>query len=436
MQNKLAICFFLLFFLVGCNIDVSVTKGGTVVSNPALINCRATTGKCKVKNYENIDIDIEDLIVTFRAIPDDGYVLSHWQGHDCRARIANKCRAKLKGNIKLKAFFEPIEYSKQLPPNHRAINFIAMGDTGTGLEGQYRVAKAIETWCTTKSCDFVIGAGDNFYDGTPDNIHDKQFETKFELPYKNLSMPFYMVLGNHDTGRFRDGDGGNQKLGEVQVAYHHREDKMSNKWQMPSRYYHVKFPHNATTPLLELFALDSAPFVGLPEGSKKYEPYDYKRRQGAWFQEKIIASKAYWKIAFTHHPYVSNGKHGNASNYDSSLSTGGIISEKASGQIFRDFMEDYVCNKVDLLVTGHDHNLQILKPVAPCGLTEFVVSGAGSKSNGIERINDNQVYFQQGDHEGFFYVTVDGNKLILEAVSALTESPKPLFIQSYRKKQL
>ncbi|GLS27897.1 metallophosphoesterase [Marinibactrum halimedae] len=409
--------------LSGCNIDVIVEGKGTVISDPDYIQCRSDSGVCRVEDYQDLDLDIEDSIVTFRAIADEGYVLDRWSG-DCDQTIANKCRVVLGDDVEVNAYFRPIPFAEGDGNTNKSVRFIALGDTGEGNRKQYQVGTAIKAWCDANGCDFALGLGDNFYDGTPTHIYDEQFDTKFELPYQALNFPFYVVLGNHDTGRFDDGDGGNQALGNVQVQYHYRSDRLTEKWQMPSRYYTVLPQGDSESPLVQLFALDSAPFVGIIDPNNEYNPERYASGQGAWFRSVVDNSQADWKIAFTHHPYVSNGRHGNARNYDRTI-PGGALLDKVSGKIFKDFMDDYVCNRVDILFSGHDHNLQALKPVAECGLTEFVVSGAGAKANGLERPNDNAVYFQHERIEGFMYVIIRGNTLTLQSIGVDIDTALP-----------
>ena len=45
---------------------------------------------------------------------------------------------------------------------------------------------------------FAILLGDNIYDDGVHSIDDPQWEEKFEGPYRNIDMPFYPVLGNHE----------------------------------------------------------------------------------------------------------------------------------------------------------------------------------------------------------------------------------------------
>jgi tartrate-resistant acid phosphatase type 5 len=67
-------------------------------------------------------------------------------------------------------------------------------------------------------------------------------------------------------------------------------------------------------------------------------------------------------------------------------------------------MEEAVCGKVDVYLCGHDHNIQWLEP--KCG-TEFIVSGAGSKSEDLP--GENPAYFGMPETEGFIWVELKDN---------------------------
>src|SRR5687768_12237442 len=75
--------------------------------------------------------------------------------------------------------------------------FLFVGDTGTGGEGQKAVAKAMKSYCRTEKCEFVLLLGDNFYPVGVKSVDDPQWKTKFEDPYGELRLDFFVSLGNH-----------------------------------------------------------------------------------------------------------------------------------------------------------------------------------------------------------------------------------------------
>lgn len=148
---------------------------------------------------------------------------------------------------------DPVTETVVYPAADTIVRFIAIGDSGTGKDGQYKVAAAMKEICQQRGCDFAIGLGDNIYESGVDGVNDIQFDLKFEDPYKELDFPFYMTLGNHDNSWIFGGDGADNDKGEIQVDYHYRTDRKSNKWQMPARMYQFDAPLNAATPLISFF---------------------------------------------------------------------------------------------------------------------------------------------------------------------------------------
>jgi len=262
------------------------------------------------------------------------------------------------------------------PPEANTIKFVALGDTGTGSENQYAVANAIQQTCETQGCDFALLLGDNIYDIGVDGIDDPQLQSKFEAPYRNLNFPFYVVLGNHDYGTA----GLVAEKGQHQVTY----SDISDKWRMPHHYYQFTRANTA------FFALDT---------NAQFWEVDEKQEQVV--ADWINQSTAPWKIAFGHHPYRSNGPHGNAGKYEG---ISGI--PYISGDGVKDFAENVWCGKADLYLSGHDHSRQWLEPT--CQGTQLIVSGAGAKTTDLK--GDNAVLFQ-ADTLGFVHITITGGQL-------------------------
>ncbi len=308
---------------------------------------------------------------------------------------------------------EPTPEPTPEPANASAplgIRFIAFGDTGTGKEGQFQVAAAVEQVCAARGCDFAVALGDNIYESGAANEYDPQFETKFEIPYANLSMPFYMVLGNHDnsydpsTGYHGQdpGIGHWWEAGNVQVAYHYRENRTSEKWQLPARYY--------------AFDEGNVSFLGLDSNTLMYrniQPGAWDQAQDAqeqWIQEAMEQANGTWKIAVAHHPYISNGEHGDAGNYEGHnyepVTGSQQVPHPASGFYIKEFYEQHLCGKVDFILSGHDHDLQWLNATDSCGATQFIVSGAGAKTRSLANEERNEALFQQGDTLGFFHIEI------------------------------
>ncbi|MES2153951.1 MAG: metallophosphoesterase [bacterium] len=291
------------------------------------------------------------------------------------------------------------------------VRFVALGDAGTGEADQFTVAAAIAKVCAERGCDFAVGLGDNIYDAGASSDRDPQFDSKFEVPYANLAMPFWMVLGNHDNSQDPAASGATGGLGlwysagNNEVAYGKRTDT-SGKWHMPARYY--------------TFTQGPAAFVALDTNTLLFDDVPVPPGQAAevqaqtkWVDGAIAALPANttWRIAIGHHGYLSNGPHGNAGAYDGRAGVPG-----QSGDYTKQFFEAHVCDKVDLYLFGHDHDLQWLDAVAPCGRTQFIGSGAGGAGT-YELVGTNAGRFQASEH-GFWYFEVDAKNVYATAYDA------------------
>jgi len=286
------------------------------------------------------------------------------------------------------------------PPAPVPVRFVMLGDTGEGNTDQAMVAVAIKNVCDAAGgCDFAMLLGDNIYDDGVASVDDPQWQTKFEMPYAPLTMPIYAVLGNHDYGGQliidAPGVGNEWHKGPIEVMY----SDLSDKWVMPATHYTL------TVGNVGIIALDTNSILW-----NNTEHGD----QRAWYPTALMeVMDADWKIQAGHHPYRSNGQHGNAGNYDAPELFGIPIPNPlpiVGGADFKTFFDEVVCGTVDISVSGHDHNRQWLnEPGALCG-TELIVNGAGAKlTDFVDR--GNAFFWEDDTDEGFLFVEVVGKRL-------------------------
>ncbi|WP_281648505.1 metallophosphoesterase [Parendozoicomonas sp. Alg238-R29] len=304
--------------------------------------------------------------------------------------------------------------------NAETVSFVALGDFGTGDWRQHAVSEAIGKVCSEQRlCNLAVGLGDNIYDHGATSENDLNFLTRFEVPYANLDMPFYMTLGNHDITRIKNKDNLDIKRGDIQVQYHYREDRISNKWYMPARYYHVPYPEES--PDTDFLSLDSSTLAGDNAYQKEYDQQEQITAHTNWLSNLMPQLKARWRIAFTHYPYLSNGRHGNAGDYD------GV---QGRGQLWQQLVENNLCDKVHLLLSGHDHTLQFLQANSQCGRTLFVVSGAAGKRESLVDKNRNPAYWQSENTLGFFWIQLTESDMTIEAWTLDRENQPEMAWQS------
>ncbi|RME20430.1 MAG: hypothetical protein D6798_20515 [Deltaproteobacteria bacterium] len=269
------------------------------------------------------------------------------------------------------------------------VRFIAVGDAGKGNIAQYRVGLAMQRHCAARTddrgpgCDFVAYLGDNFYENGVAGPDDNYWDTRWADPYRELGLPFYAVLGNHDYGAQPfDRD---RARAQVEGAAAHPGFVMPAAWYAfdagPAR----------------VIALDThAVLMGWTDDE-----------QADWAREQLDAAGDRWRIALTHHPFRSNGHHGSAGAYE-----GSRWIPFASGGRVRNLYEDILCGRVDLVLSGHDHNRQWLAPV--CGLTQ-VISGAGATTIPLET-DEHPARFADDDSPGFAWIELDGDRMRAEFV--------------------
>ncbi len=228
------------------------------------------------------------------------------------------------------------DFTPYVSSTSEALHVMALGDAGTGTAGQQEVADAMGDYAKNNPVDFVLYLGDNFYEDGVSSTSDPLWQTHFEEVYNptTLNMNFYAVLGNHDHH-------GNA---QAQVDY----TPLSPRWEMPGRYY---------TYARTLLDSTTIRFIGIDTESIVWG-HANKPAQLTWLEAVLDTCTADWKVVFGHHPIYSNGWHGNNQT---------MITE------VEPLLTDH---EVDVYLSGHDHDLQVLKPV---NTTHFVVSGSGAR---------------------------------------------------------
>ena len=260
------------------------------------------------------------------------------------------------------------------PP--QVVRFVAIGDAGEGNSEQHAVADGIRAVCDRDGCDFALYLGDNFYEDGVDGVDDDQFRTKFEEPYADLDFPFYVVLGNHDFGEI--------PVEFWRTDYQVEYTRFSTKWTMPDHFYTEAIEH------LQLIGLDTNMIM---LGMDWIEP------QRPWIRRVLQQSaQQTWRIAYGHHPWRSNGEHGNAGNYEGAwFDPTGLV----NGQLIQDFFRDELCREIDFYICGHDHNRQWLEPT--CGVN-LIVSGAGAKTTDFVHRDRNPTIWGEDSGPGFTWI--------------------------------
>ncbi|MER5259489.1 metallophosphoesterase [Streptomyces sp. NPDC002855] len=297
------------------------------------------------------------------------------------------------------------------PDHNGEFAVLVTGDSGTGGEEQLAVTEAARRVCRAEGISLAVGLGDNIYENGPESDHDSEFQEKFETPNTGIDVPWLMVLGNHDCSGLIPGSGGDPSRGDREVSY----AASSPRWYMPSRYYNVTLPPAESPgrgdPVVEFFALDTNPVASTVAQTSSHYKWDgpYMRAQRQWLDAALSASRARWKVVLGHHPYLNNGKHGSAGSYD-----GFVIGHYTSGVHLKELYEQVVCGRADLILSGHDHTLQILEPTTRTAGTRQIVCGAAAKSGDGRAHFDHPATWQNFSDVGFMVLKVSERAMTVD----------------------
>jgi hypothetical protein len=241
-----------------------------------------------------------------------------------------------------------------LPRAQDSVKFAVIGDSGSGRRAQYQVGERLAAAREQFPFETVLMLGDNIYG----RERPRDFERKFELPYKPLldaGVRFYASLGNHDepTQRFYE------------------------RFNMGGERYHT-FSRGP----VQFFALDTTYM---------------DRTQIDWLEQELSRSRARWKIAYGHHPlYSSGGRHG------SELDLRALVEPI------------FVRHGVDVVFAGHEHFYERIHPQQ--GIHYFTSGAAGKLRRGNIRRGALTAAGFDRDYS-FMLIEVVGDRLHFQAIS-------------------
>ena len=279
------------------------------------------------------------------------------------------------------------------PATASQLSFFVIGDYGSGMRSQYRVADAM--WTTFlerekagRPVRFVLTTGDNIYDegvfGTSSGSLDIHWRRKFFQPYEALirRVPFYPTLGNHD---------GNESESRADLAVY--LDNFFFPGMKAARHYSFSFGG-----LAEFFALDTT--LNTTNGPP-LPAYGPDSAQFRWLKEALPRSRAQWKIPYFHHPAYGGGP-----RHEPSL---GALNHLV--KVFED-------SGVKVAFSGHEHNFQFSNAEKTKGI-RFVVTGAGGelRTGDIRRDMDRANIQGWSPQHHFLLVDIEGTEMSITPLS-------------------
>ena len=203
------------------------------------------------------------------------------------------------------------DYHFSTAPNNKteAFTFYALGDIGAKAKYSFANEPARRITELAKKPDFGLGLGDIVYPKGESKNYDNHLFKPFQEVFKNT--PFYPVAGNHDW------------LSDP-------EKNFTKEWALPNNEHYYTFTYS------------NALFIGLDSSDGGFFN---KESQTLWLQKTLKDNKGKydWIIVFLHH----NGK---------------TCSYKANYKHVIDFYKIFANNNVDIVLNGHAHTYERLKP--------------------------------------------------------------------------
>jgi predicted MPP superfamily phosphohydrolase len=260
-----------------------------------------------------------------------------------------------------------------LPLKDGSVRFAVIGDTGSGTDKQQQVGDMMLQYRAAFPFDFVLMMGDNLYGSENPEDYQKKFAKVYQKLLDN-KVKFYATLGNHD--------------------------------QPNERFY-------------ENFNMNGKEYYRFTKGNVAFYSLNSNymdKKQLKWLEDELAKDTSEWKVTFFHHPPYSSAKmHG---------------SDKQIRQVLEPLFVRY---GVNLVLTGHDHVYERIKPQK--GIYYFV-SGAGGqlRSGDVKQgsaLTDKS--FDQDMH--FMLLEVAGDQLYFQVISRTGQTVDAGVLPNQKKKK-
>lgn len=290
-------------------------------------------------------------------------------------------------------------------PQEYPLNFLVLGDWGRkGEYNQTEVAKQMGRVGEGLNIEFVISAGDNFYDSGLTGVDDIQFDESFRNIYTapSLQTTWYTILGNHDY------------MGDVLAQLDEALVKRDSRWFCKREFQLQRTlcasrSQGVCHSVVDFFFIDTSPFVNEYWAPQQTVPFDWRgllpreqqlQKQLQDLDQALRNSSAAWKIVVGHHTIRSVGHHGDTVD------------------LLETVLPVLEANNVDMYINGHDHNVQHIK--REDSKIHFITSGGGSKCwQGIG----------EADKENGLRFAYDGQSFI--SVSMATDTAQIVFHDAF-----
>jgi predicted phosphodiesterase len=234
------------------------------------------------------------------------------------------------------------------PGSDEPLRFVVVGDTGTGGAAQVAIAKRL----SAVTFDLILFLGDIAYKrGTAE-----QLESNFFAVYRDFLryVPAYPTIGNHERRT--------ELGGPYFEAFVLPE---------PERYYS--------------FEWGDVHFVAIDTTQRDAKQLD-------WLERDLANNKLPWVIVYGHHPMYTNSLRG------------------PQMWIRRSFANIFTRHRVDLVLTGHEHQYERFRVAE----VNYIVSGGGGGQ--LTRFYGRSEALKQATVHHFLSFEVTAKTLVMKAI--------------------
>jgi len=278
----------------------------------------------------------------------------------------------------------------------------------------HRVAQSMDRMAGTEDTDFLMLVGDNFYEYGVKNVSDPRFKQTYEDTFNSdltnlVDMPMYMQSGNHD---YRGNMTAELKYTDLQ-----------RRWTFPYYWYTIPTPTFVDFSI-DILMIDTNALKGdlAQIDEDPSEVTDRRTDHYLWIKDTLSASTADYIIVSGHHPIYSIAEHG------------------PTQELILNLLPMLKEAKVQLYISGHDHQLQCLSEQYGdlnedgnySDTMNYVVSGMGTLPNPSranrnsldDGVNLNFLYAKTGlqSYGGYTHFIADSSGLKAYMIDAKDES--------------
>ena len=190
--------------------------------------------------------------------------------------------------------------------------FLQMGDWGGQdtapftTPSQLNVAKAMSQYSHKFQPQFLLSAGDNFYEKGVESIFSTRFNDTFNNVYTDvdLEIPWYIIAGNHD----HEGD----IMAQIMYTF------TSNRWFFPNFWYTFNYTfgdEHENAIIVQFINIDTVILAGQWTDDDGWLPVPDEFQSQTqiemdWIEQQLNNSTADWIIVTGHYPVFSVAEHG------------------------------------------------------------------------------------------------------------------------------